>query len=125
MDTWVIWNMTGGTDGGLHMTDVTNASRTLLMDLETLDWDDGLLDAIGVPRAMLPEIRPSSQVYGEVHSSSGASPASPSRVTSATSRRPTFGQTCFSVGRGQEHRTARATSSCSTRARRPCSPRTG
>src|SRR3954454_6728381 len=66
MDTWVIWNLTGGTDGGLHITDVSNASRTMLMDLETLDWDDGLLDAIGVPRSMVPEVRPSSAVYGEI-----------------------------------------------------------
>src|ERR671924_1709609 len=66
MDTWVIWNLTGGTDGGLHITDVSNASRTMLMDLRTLDWDEELLDTIGVPRAMLPEIRPSSATYGEV-----------------------------------------------------------
>src|SRR6266513_2792224 len=56
MDTWCIWNLTGGTDGGLHITDVSNASRTLLMDLNTLEWDDDLLDAIGVPRSMVPEI---------------------------------------------------------------------
>ena len=65
IDTWCIWNLTGGVDGGQHVTDVTNASRTMLMNLETLDWDDDLLDAIGVPRSMLPEIRSSSQVYGE------------------------------------------------------------
>ena len=84
-DTWVIWNLTGGPDGGVHVTDVSNASRTLLMDLHTLAWDDGLLDAIGVPRAMLPEIRSSSEVYGE-----GASvrwPACRWPATSATSRR--------------------------------------
>src|SRR5690606_16583514 len=63
-DTWVLWNLTGGPDGGVHATDVTNASRTLLMDLRTLDWDDELLDAFRVPRAMLPEIRSSSEVYG-------------------------------------------------------------
>ena len=56
MDTWLIWNLTGGPDGGLHITDVTNASRTMLMDLETQDWDQELLDTIGMPRAMLPEI---------------------------------------------------------------------
>src|SRR3954470_15862898 len=71
MDTWCIWNLTGGTDGGQHITDVTNASRTLLMNLETLDWDDELLSIVGVPRAMLPEIRPSSAVYGEVRSGGG------------------------------------------------------
>ena len=65
-DCWVLWNLTGGPDGGLHATDVTNASRTLLMDLETLAWDDGLLEAFGVPRAMLPEIRSSSGAFGTV-----------------------------------------------------------
>lgn len=64
-DSWVLWNLTGGPDGGVHATDVTNASRTLLMDLRTLDWDDALLTAFGVPRALLPEIRSSSEVYGE------------------------------------------------------------
>ncbi len=63
MDTWLLWNLSGGVDSGIHVTDVTNASRTLLMNLATLDWDDTLLEAIGVPRAILPAIRPSSQVY--------------------------------------------------------------
>lgn len=58
-DTWVLWNFTGGTRGGVHVTDVTNASRTMLMNLETLDWDDELLSFFGIPRQMLPEIRPS------------------------------------------------------------------
>ena len=66
MDSWLIWKLTGR-----HLTDVTNASRTMLMNLETLDWDDELLDAIGVPRAMLPEIRPSSEVYGEARRAAG------------------------------------------------------
>src|SRR4029453_7523448 len=66
IDTWCIWNPTGGTNGGLHITDVSNASRTMLMNLETLDWDDELLDAIGVPRSMLPAIRSSRAVYGEI-----------------------------------------------------------
>ncbi|MEV4253714.1 glycerol kinase GlpK [Spirillospora sp. NPDC049652] len=60
LDTWLLWNLTGGVDGGVHVTDVTNASRTMLMDLETLDWDDELLGVFRVPRSMLPEIRPSS-----------------------------------------------------------------
>src|SRR6185436_15320619 len=65
-DTWLLWNLTGGVDGGVHVTDPTNASRTMLMDLETLDWDDELLSFFGVPRRMLPEIRPSSfpESYG-------------------------------------------------------------
>ncbi len=65
-DTWILWNLTGGTRGGVHVTDVTNASRTMLMNLETLDWDDELLQLFSVPRAMLPTIAPSSsrQPYG-------------------------------------------------------------
>ena len=61
-DTWVLWNLTGGTDGGVHKTDVTNASRTLFMNLETLEWDDEILGIFGVPRSMMPEIRSSSEV---------------------------------------------------------------
>ena len=65
-DTWVVWNLTGGPRGGVHVTDVTNASRTMLMNLETLDWDDELLSFFGIPRQMLPQIRPSSspEPYG-------------------------------------------------------------
>ncbi|MCX6487160.1 MAG: glycerol kinase GlpK [Mycobacterium sp.] len=59
-DVWVLWNLTGGPAGGVHVTDPTNASRTMLMDLETLDWDDELLSFFGIPRRMLPQIRPSS-----------------------------------------------------------------
>jgi glycerol kinase len=59
-DTWLLWQLTGGVRGGVHVTDVTNASRTMLMDLETLDWDDELLSFFGIPRPMLPQIRPSS-----------------------------------------------------------------
>ncbi len=65
-DSWLVWNLTGGVDGGLHVTDVTNASRTLLMDLETLDWSEPMLSDFDIPRAMLPEIRSSSEVYGVV-----------------------------------------------------------
>ena len=66
IDTWVIWNLTGGPNGGAHVTDVSNASRTMLMNLETLDWDDEILQIMGIPRQMLPEIRPSSdpKIYG-------------------------------------------------------------
>ena len=97
MDTWLIWNLTGGTDGGLHITDVTNASRTLLMDLKTLDWDDALCSAIGVPRAMLPEIRSSSDVYGEVKSG-GALQGVQIAGDLGDQQAATFGQTCFSPG---------------------------
>ena len=97
MDTWMIWNLTGGTDGGLHMTDVTNASRTLLMDLGTLQWDDGLASAIGVPTAMLPEIKASSSPYAEVRS---GGPFDGVQIAGdlGDQQAATFGQTCFSVG---------------------------
>jgi glycerol kinase len=96
IDTWCIWNLTGGTSGGLHITDVSNASRTMLMNLETLDWDDELLGAIGVPRSMLPEIRPSSSAYGEVKE--GAFAGVPVAGDLGDQQAATFGQTCFSVG---------------------------
>ena len=68
----MLWNLTGGVDGGVHVTDVTNASRTMLMDLETLSWDQEILDAFGVPASMMPEIQSSSEVYGTVHTSAAA-----------------------------------------------------
>jgi len=64
IDTYIIWNLTGGTKGGVHVTDVTNASRTLLMNLATLDWDDNLLSVLSIPHKMLPAIRSSSEIYG-------------------------------------------------------------
>ena len=96
IDTWCIWNMTGGTDGGLHITDVSNASRTMLMNLGTLDWDDELLSTIGVPRSMLPEIRPSSSAYGDINA--GAFAGVPVAGDLGDQQAATFGQTCFSVG---------------------------
>ena len=63
MDSWLLWNLSGGVRGGVHLTDVTNASRTLLMNLETLDWDQELLDIFGISRSLLPEIKSSSEVY--------------------------------------------------------------
>jgi len=65
IDTWLLWNLTGGARGGQHITDVTNASRTQLMNLETLQWDAGLLDVFKIPGAVLPRIVPSSEIYGE------------------------------------------------------------
>jgi glycerol kinase len=96
MDTWLIWNLTGGVDGGLHITDVTNASRTMLMDLTTLDWDPRTADTIGVPLPMLPEIHASSEVYGEVKS--GPAAGVPIAGDLGDQQAATFGQTCFSVG---------------------------
>lgn len=65
IDTFLVWNLTGGPAGGVHVTDVTNASRTQLLNLKTLSWDDELLEAFEIPRAMLPEVRSSSEVYGK------------------------------------------------------------
>jgi glycerol kinase len=90
MDTWLIWNLTGR-----HVTDVTNAGRTMLMNLETLEWDDVLLDAMGVPRAMLPEIRPSAEVYGEA---TGPLAGVPIAGALGDQHAALFGQTCFSRG---------------------------
>src|SRR5206468_6506877 len=91
-----IWNLTGGTNGGLHITDVSNASRTMLMDLESLSWDEGIASTIGVPASMLPEIRPSSEVYGEVKT--GAFQGVPLAGDLGDQQAATFGQACYSVG---------------------------
>ena len=93
-DTWVLWNLTAG---AVHATDVTNASRTLLMDLRTLDWDDALLDAFGVPRGLLPEIRSSSEVYGETAEPT-ALPGVPIAGILGDQQAATFGQAAFSAG---------------------------
>ncbi len=95
IDTWCIWNLTGGANGGVHITDVTNASRTLLMDLQTLDWDDEILDLMGIPRAMLPAIRPSSEVYGNAVGDLNGIPVAGDL---GDQQAAIFGQTCFSVG---------------------------
>jgi glycerol kinase len=98
-DTWVIWNLTGGQDGGAHVTDVTNASRTMLMNLETLDWDDELLGFFGIPRQMLPRIMPSSAPggYGEV-TGLQALRGVPLTGDLGDQQAATVGQVCFSVG---------------------------
>ena len=95
IDTWVIWLLTGGPDGGAHVTDVTNASRTMMMNLETLDWDDEILGILGVPRAMLPEIRASSETYGEARNGLAGIPVAGDL---GDQQAALFGQTCFSVG---------------------------
>jgi glycerol kinase len=97
IDTWCIWNLTGGTDGGLHITDPTNASRTMLMDLRKLAWDDGIAGTIGVPTGMLPEIKASSEVYGEVRSG-GKFDGVKIAGDLGDQQAATFGQTCFDVG---------------------------
>ncbi len=97
-DCWVIWNLTGGTEGGVHVTDPTNASRTMLMNLETLDWDEELLGFFNIPRQMLPAIRPSSAPggYGEVRL--GALAGVPLTGDLGDQQAATVGQVCFAPG---------------------------
>jgi glycerol kinase len=96
IDTWVLWNLTGGSNGGLHATDVTNASRTMLLDLETLDWHEPSLDLMGIPRALLPEIRSSAETYGEAHGT--AIGGVPVAGILGDQQAALFGQTCFAAG---------------------------
>jgi glycerol kinase len=100
MDTWVIWNLTGGRDGGAHVTDVTNASRTMLMDLRTLAWDDELLDVFGVPRQMLPAIRASSDAafYGVTRRTGPAGGEVPVCGDLGDQQAATVGQVCVAPG---------------------------
>ncbi|WP_342373265.1 glycerol kinase GlpK [Propioniciclava soli] len=97
MDSWVLWNLTGGTDGGVHVTDVTNASRTLLMDLDTLDWDAGIAADMGIPMSMLPQIRSSSEEYGRGRAR-GLLGDVPIAGILGDQQAATFGQACFEVG---------------------------
>jgi len=96
MDSWVLWNLTGGVNGGVHATDVTNASRTLLMDLETLDWHEPALELMGIPRSMLPEIRSSSEPYGELRGT--ALGGRPVAGILGDQQAALFGQACFAAG---------------------------
>ena len=96
-DTWLVWKMTGGVDGGKHVTDVTNASRTMLMNLKTLDWDDRMCDYFDIPKAMLPQIRSSSEVYGHGMKTSLLIDT-PIAGILGDQQAATFGQACFSPG---------------------------
>jgi glycerol kinase len=96
-DSWVLWNLTGGVNGGVHVTDVTNASRTLFMDLETLTWRDDILEAFGVPKSMLPEIKSSSEVYGTVSDNSLLREV-PIAGILGDQQAATFGQAAFDQG---------------------------
>jgi glycerol kinase len=96
-DSWVLWNLTGGVDGGVHATDVTNASRTLFMDLETLQWRDDILEAFNVPKSMLPEIKSSSEVYG-VASDNSLLREVPIAGILGDQQAATFGQAAFDAG---------------------------
>ncbi len=97
MDTWLLWNLTGGVErGGVHVTDVTNASRTMLMDLTTLSWDEEIAAEMKIPMSMLPEIKSSSEVYGECQG--GALRGTPVAGILGDQQAATFGQVCFEVG---------------------------
>src|SRR4051794_16221710 len=95
METWLIWNLTGGPDGGRHVTEVTNASRTLLMNIHTLSWDSHLLSFFDIPAAILPEIQPSMGTYG-----TGRGPLAGVPIAAALGDQQAalFGQTCFAAG---------------------------
>jgi glycerol kinase len=95
VDSWLIWNLTGGVDGGVHVTDVTNASRTLLMNLHTLDWDPAILSAMDIPEAVLPRITSSAEVYG---TATGRLAGVPVAAALGDQQAAVFGQTCFGVG---------------------------
>ena len=95
LDTWLIWNLTGGVDGGLHLTDVTNASRTMLMNLNKLEWDDEIVEILGIPAVMLPKILSSSQVYG---SAAGILAGVPVSGDLGDQQAAMFGQACFELG---------------------------
>ena len=97
IDSWIAWNLTGGVQGGLHITDVTNASRTMLMDLRTLAWDEQICAEMGVPVEALPEIRSSSEVYGALREQ-GTLRGVPFAGILGDQQAATFGQACLSAG---------------------------
>ena len=123
-DSWVLWNLTGGTDGGVHVTDVTNASRTMFMDLETLSWDQEILDAFGVPASMMPAIKSSSEVYGTVHTSQLLREVPVAGIL-GDQQAATFGQAALRHRRSQEHLRHGLLPASSTPARKSSTPRTG
>ena len=100
LDTWLAWNLTGGADGGVHVTDVTNASRTMLMNLEGEDWNDDLLEAMTVPKSILPQIRPSSdaQIYGQTKSDGPFGGTIPICGILGDQQAAMVGQACLSPG---------------------------
>ena len=100
IDTWLIWWLTGGPDGGSHVTDVTNASRTMLMNLQSLDWDDEILDSLRIPRQMLPSITPSSdpETWGMTRPNGPFGDAVPICGNLGDQQAAMIGQTCYSVG---------------------------
>jgi len=99
-DSWLVWHLTGGVDGGVHVTDVTNASRTMLMDLKTLQWDDELLGLFDIPRSMLPAIRSSSspEPYGPTRADGPFGGEVPLTGILGDQQAATVGQVCFAPG---------------------------
>jgi glycerol kinase len=95
IDTWCIWNLTGGVNGGAHVTDVTNASRTLLFNYSTLEWDDEILGLMDIPRSMLPQVRASSEVYGDAVGDLAGIPVAGDL---GDQQAALFGQACYDVG---------------------------
>jgi glycerol kinase len=98
IDSWILWNLTGGVQGGVFNTDVTNASRTLLMNLETLDWDAELLSLFGIPRSVLPEIKSSSHIYGTTNPHGPLGAAVPIAGILGDQQAAMVGQVCFDRG---------------------------
>lgn len=94
IDSWLIWNLTGGPAKGVHVTDVTNASRTMLMNLHTLEWDAEILDTLEIPQSMLPRIASSSEIYGEVDILGGV----PLSGDLGDQQAALFGQVCYQPG---------------------------
>ena len=99
-DAWLLWNMTGGVNGGIHVTDPTNASRTMLMNIDSLTWNEEIAEEMGIPVSMLPEIRSSSEVYGEGRRG-GLIPGVPIAGILGDQQAATFGQACFEVGQAK------------------------
>jgi glycerol kinase len=98
IDSWLLWNLSGGARGGVHLTDVTNASRTLLMNLESLEWDQELLDIFGVPRSILPQIRSSSEIYATTDPAGPVGSAVPIAGILGDQQSAMVGQACFERG---------------------------
>ncbi len=102
-DTWLIWNLTGGVNGGKHITDYTNASRTMLFNLAATDWDDHLLERLNIPKSMLPELRPSSdaEFYGQTTADGVFGGQVPVCGDAGDQQAALFGQACFDLGQAK------------------------
>ena len=101
IDSWLLWNLSGGVQGGVHLTDLTNASRTLLMNLETLDWDSELLDVFQIPSSVLPEIRPSSGVFAMTDAKGPLKAEIPITAILGDQQAAMVGQACFDKGQSK------------------------